>query len=57
MNKYPKIWLCLNIPKIMYDDLKKEVGKCQKILKFKTGSNKTNSNEHSKYKCNNVYCF
>ena len=56
MNINPDIWICLNIPPMMYNDIKKYVGKCKKKINFKTGSNNKSKN-HSKYILNNIYCF
>ena len=48
-NKDPHIWICLHMPSDMYNDIKKIIGPCNKIIKFKTTLN-TSSNQ-------SLYCF
>lgn len=48
-NKDPQIWICLHMPSDMYNDIKKIIGPCNKIIKFKTTLN-TSSNQ-------SLYCF
>jgi DNA modification methylase len=45
----PSVWICLNITKDMYDDIKKIIGPCKKIIKFKTTLNTK--------KLNSIFCF
>jgi 16S rRNA G966 N2-methylase RsmD len=52
----PKVWVCLNMPKTMYDDIKNKIGSCKKVVKFKSGLTK-NSKNHSNSKLSNIYCF
>lgn len=57
LQKNPNIWVCLNIPPQMYNDIKKtKIGVCKKIIRFNTGSN-TNGKNHSKNLTNCIYCF
>lgn len=48
-NKDPNIWICLHMPTDMYKDIKKIIGPCNKIIKFKTTLNTT--------KKQSLYCF
>lgn len=52
----PEVWICLNITEMMYDDLEPIIGKCNKIITFKSASNLSGKN-HSKTSLNNVYCY
>lgn len=54
--KDKNMWICLNIPKNMYDDIKKYVGKYKKKILFNTNVNNKSSNHGSK-KINIIYCF
>lgn len=54
--KKKNVWICINIPKFMYDDIAKQIRKCDKIIKFKTNINNKSLN-HGKHKLNNIYCF
>ena len=38
-SKDSKIWICLHMPNDMYEDIKKIIGDCRKIIKFKTTLN------------------
>jgi DNA modification methylase len=62
LQKDNKIWVCINMPSDMYDDVKKITGPCKKKIKFnsygaanKGKSSKTNSIAHKKQ--NYIYCF
>lgn len=48
-NMNPHIWVCLNMPQDMYNDVKKIIGPCEKILKIKSNNNNN--------KFLHVYCF
>jgi len=52
----PKTWICLNITEVMYEDLEPIIGKCSKIITFKSASNLSGKN-HSKTSLNNIYCY
>ena len=56
INTKPHVWICLNITEMMYDDLEPIIGKCNKIITFKSASNLSGKN-HSKTSLNNVYCY
>jgi 16S rRNA G966 N2-methylase RsmD len=47
--KDPTIWICLHMPPDMYKDIKKIIGPCNKIIKFKTTLNTTSTQS--------LYCF
>jgi DNA modification methylase len=53
--KNKSILVCINMSKMMYEDVKKQIGKCQKILRFKTGRNLIRKNNNKTKKC--IYCF
>ena len=53
-----RVWVCINVPENMYDDLKKRIRKCDKIIKFGTKQNsKSKSHDHGKFKSNTLYCW
>lgn len=54
LKKDKDMWVCINIPENMYKDLKKIIGPCEKILKFKSIGN-TKSNKEIKN--NYIYCY
>ncbi len=54
--KDKNMWVCINMPKFMYNDVKKILGKCRKILKFSTNTNNKSIN-HGDRKINNIFCF
>jgi len=54
--KNKDMWVCINIPTFMYNDIKKRIGKCRKILKFSTNRNNKSVN-HGDRKINNIFCF
>lgn len=54
--KKKNIWICINIPENMYDDLIKYIRKCDKIIKFGSRQNSKNC-DHGKLKLNSIYCY
>ena len=51
-----KVWVCLHLPDNMYNDLKKSIGKCKRIIYFKTRQN-TQNTEHGTFRLEHIYCF
>lgn len=54
--KNKNLWICIHMPENMYDDVKKQIGRCRKILHFSTFFN-NKSKSHGKKKKNSIYCF
>ena len=50
------VWICINIPEFMYKEIKKQIRKCDKIIKFKSNINNKSKN-HGLSKENSIYCF
>jgi hypothetical protein len=54
--KNANIMVCINMPEMMYNDVKREIGKCNHKLTFATNYNsKSNKNTNKNKKF--IYCF
>lgn len=49
------VWICVNMPNHMYNDVKKVIGTCKKTINFNSGSNLNSKNTSNTN--NKIYCF